>query len=67
MHRGREVIVMGIADFVVLAAVAFCLALAGVFMGYRKGSGDGCSGSCSSCSMDCGGEVSKDKKKQVEK
>ena len=32
---------MGIVDFIVLALVAFCLALAGGFMGDRKNSGDG--------------------------
>ncbi len=52
---------MGIVDFIVLALVAFCLALAGVFMGYRKNSGDGCSGSCTSCGMSCKEEISKEK------
>ena len=54
---------MGIADFIVLALVAFCLALAGVFMGYRKSSGDGCSGSCASCSMNCREDTSNKKEK----
>lgn len=61
MCKGHEVILMGIVDFIVLALVAFCLALAGVFMGYRKNSGDGCSGSCTSCGMSCKEEISKEK------
>lgn len=54
---------MNIIDFIILALVAFCLALAGVFIGYRKDSSEGCGGSCISCNMKCG-ETSLDEKEK---
>lgn len=62
MQNGEnEVLSMSIIDFVVLALVVFCLALAGVFIGYRKDGEEGCNGSCASCSMRCGNDSSKEK------
>lgn len=55
---------MNLADILILVGIAFCLAIAGVFLGYQKSENGGCSGSCSSCSMDCSNVPKKEEKKE---
>ena len=49
------------ADIVILILIALGLSVAGAFLGYQKSQGNGCCGSCSTCSSKCS-SVAKEEK-----